>query len=249
MFLDWFKLNIDSSAGTKATTGIRLEGRKGLLKNRQAFVRPLMVPSALTSFFVSSHRSYCTAETTVSKQTTKKSQPKQPQVSIGVLDIRVGRILHIERHPQADTLYVEKIDVGEAEPRTIISGLVKYKTEDELKGKLVLVLCNLPPKEMRGISSNGMLLAAAKQIGESGETKVEIIEPPQNATAGEKLVFEGEYQEVIPAISGNRLDKILKRCKIDENGLPVFTSGDGRVVPFTTSAGACQSKLTDATIS
>lgn len=47
-------------------------------------------------------------------------------VDIGRLDLRVGRILKVEKHPDADSLYVEQIDVGEDKPRTVISGLVKH---------------------------------------------------------------------------------------------------------------------------
>ena len=47
-------------------------------------------------------------------------------IDIGRIDLRVGRIVQCEKHPDADALYLEKIDVGEAQPRTVISGLVKW---------------------------------------------------------------------------------------------------------------------------
>lgn len=47
-------------------------------------------------------------------------------IDIGRLDLRVGRILKAEKHPDADALYVEQIDVGEEKPRTVISGLVRF---------------------------------------------------------------------------------------------------------------------------
>jgi aminoacyl tRNA synthase complex-interacting multifunctional protein 1 len=53
---------------------------------------------------------------------------------LDLLDIRVGKILKAWKHPEADSLYVEEVDVGEAEgPRTICSGLVKYVPEEELQ--------------------------------------------------------------------------------------------------------------------
>lgn len=58
----------------------------------------------------------------------------------------------ISRHPEADSLYVEKIDVGEGEeegPRTIVSGLVNFCEESDLLGKDVVVLCNLKPVNMK----------------------------------------------------------------------------------------------------
>jgi tRNA-binding EMAP/Myf-like protein len=54
----------------------------------------------------------------------------------GLLDIRVGRVVKAWLHPEADTLYVEEVDVGEEQPRTICSGLVKYLSLDQLQVKM-----------------------------------------------------------------------------------------------------------------
>ncbi len=80
---------------------------------------------------------------------------------LGVLEVRIGRIVEVSQHPEADQLYVEKVDVGEAEPRTIVSGLVKYCSLDDLRGRKVVVLCNLKPRPLRGVVSHGMLLCAS----------------------------------------------------------------------------------------
>lgn len=47
-------------------------------------------------------------------------------INISKVDIRVGKILSVAKHPEADSLYVEQIDLGEAKPRNVCSGLVKY---------------------------------------------------------------------------------------------------------------------------
>lgn len=65
------------------------------------------------------------------------------------------------QHPDADSLFVEKIDVGEAKPRTVVSGLVQFVPKEELQDRLVVVLCNLKPQKMRGVESQGMLLCAS----------------------------------------------------------------------------------------
>jgi methionine--tRNA ligase beta chain len=80
---------------------------------------------------------------------------------VGALEIRIGRILEVNLHPEADTLYVSKVDVGESEPRTIVSGLVKYCSVEDLRGRRVVVLCNLKPRPLRGVMSQGMLLCAS----------------------------------------------------------------------------------------
>lgn len=78
------------------------------------------------------------------------------------LDIRVGRIVDVKMHPDADSLYVEQIDLGEGEPRTVISGLAKFVPIEEMNNRLVAVVCNLKPAKMRGIESKGMVLCASK---------------------------------------------------------------------------------------
>ncbi|CAM9693120.1 unnamed protein product [Heterosigma akashiwo] len=83
----------------------------------------------------------------------KEEAPKKPQhtgeqTELSRLEMRTGKILEISKHPEADKLYVEKIDLGEASgPRTIVSGLVEYLREDELLGKEVIVLANLKPSD------------------------------------------------------------------------------------------------------
>lgn len=80
------------------------------------------------------------------------------------LDIRVGKIVEVSKHPDADSLYVEKIDLGEAVPRTIVSGLAKYVPIEQMKDRSVAVLCNLKPAKMRGVESQGMVLCASTYV-------------------------------------------------------------------------------------
>jgi len=75
------------------------------------------------------------------------------------LEIKVGRVLSVDNHPNADKLMLIRVDVGEAVPRTLVAGLKDYYKNEELAGKLVAVLTNLQPARFRGIESNGMLLA------------------------------------------------------------------------------------------
>lgn len=81
---------------------------------------------------------------TAKKEKTKKSAEAKPKVSapadaeisISRLDIRVGLITKVQKHPDADSLYVEEIDVGEPRPRTVVSGLVKYIPLEEMQVSL-----------------------------------------------------------------------------------------------------------------
>ena len=76
------------------------------------------------------------------------------------VDLVVGKVLECKDHPDADKLLVFTVDIGEENPRTIISGIKKWYKPDELVGKNVIVVKNLAPRKMRGIESQGMILSA-----------------------------------------------------------------------------------------
>ncbi len=76
------------------------------------------------------------------------------------LALRTGVIVQADRHPNADRLLVLKVDVGEAEPRTIVAGIAAVYAPDQLVGQPIIVVVNLKPAKLRGVESNGMLLAA-----------------------------------------------------------------------------------------
>ncbi len=81
------------------------------------------------------------------------------------MELKVGRVLSVEDHPNADKLMVIRVDLGEETPRTTVAGLKQYYSGEELEGKLVVVVANLEPAQLRGVRSEGMLLAA--QAGET----------------------------------------------------------------------------------
>ena len=77
------------------------------------------------------------------------------------LDLRVAKIVSVKDHPNADKLYVVELDVGEK--RTVCAGLKESYTKEELKDKLVVLVYNLQPADLRGVESQGMILAAVKK--------------------------------------------------------------------------------------
>ncbi len=87
-----------------------------------------------------------------------------PQVSYDEfkkVEMVVGLVQTVEPHPNADKLYVMKVDIGEAEPRQLVAGLRPYYPDAQaLVGKRIIVVANLAPAKLRGVESNGMLLAA-----------------------------------------------------------------------------------------
>lgn len=75
----------------------------------------------------------------------KEAPPAELPVDIGRLDLRIAKVEDVQRHPDADTLYVLKINCGEDKPRTVCSGLVKHVPIEELRDRIVMLLCNLKP--------------------------------------------------------------------------------------------------------
>ncbi|MFH1867662.1 MAG: methionine--tRNA ligase subunit beta [Candidatus Omnitrophota bacterium] len=76
------------------------------------------------------------------------------------LDIRTAKIIDVRDHPSADKLYVVDVEIGE-DKRQIVAGIKKYYTPQDLIGKNIAVITNLEPALIRGVESNGMLLAAS----------------------------------------------------------------------------------------
>lgn len=87
---------------------------------------------------------------------TKEQKPaaEEPPVDVGRLDLRIGKVEDVERHPDADSLYVLKINSGEEKPRTVCSGLVKHISIGELQNKTVMLLCNLKPVKVSKYTSS-----------------------------------------------------------------------------------------------
>lgn len=97
------------------------------------------------------------------------------------VDMRIGRITSVEDHPNADKLYVIKVDLG-GEERQTVAGLKGYYTPDQLQGKLAVVVANLEPAVLRGVESQGMLLAC--QDG----PRVMLLQPDGDAAPGVRVL-------------------------------------------------------------
>lgn len=110
--------------------------------------------------------------------------------------LKTAKIISIEKHPDADKLYIEKLDDGSGTERTILSGLVPFLKEEELLGKTVIIADNLKPRKMRGIESRGMLLAASR-FDADGKEYVEVLEAPW-APPGTPVLLEGDVSPYTP---------------------------------------------------
>ena len=97
------------------------------------------------------------------------------------IDLRVAKIIKVEDVEGADKLYKLTIDVGsEIGKRTICAGIKEFYSKDELKAKKIIVFINLEPRKIRGIESQGMLLAAVSE----NEKDVVLLTPEKEAKPG-----------------------------------------------------------------
>merc|ERR1719312_1116177 len=146
-----------------------------------------------------------------------KAAPETDEIIPSRLNMKVGRIVEVGRHPDAEKLYVEKIDLGEPSPRTIVSGLVDFVPEDQMKDRMVVVLCNLKPAKMRGVESNGMVLCSSRD----DPKEVDPIAPPPGSKPGDKVYVEG-YE------TGNPDEVLNPKKKVwDQLAVDLKSSGEG----------------------
>lgn len=178
----------------------------------------------------------------------KKEKAPKPQkapaaaapLSPSLIDLRVGHILKAVNHPDADSLYVSTIAMGDPAGedttefegqicRTVCSGLNGLIPLAEMQGRKVVVVCNLKPVKMRGIKSSAMVLAASPRLkeGEADDHKgpVELVAPPEGAKAGERVFFEG-WGDSKPE------GQLNPKKKIWETFQPGFTTTDALEVAF-----------------
>ena len=107
------------------------------------------------------------------------------------LAARAGVVRSVAVHPSADKLYVLEVDVGEAQPRTVVAGLRPSYRPEELTGQAVVLLANLAPRTIRRMTSQGMILAA-----DAGERSV-ILAPPSGTAPGTYLTGAGAGDRTI----------------------------------------------------
>ncbi|MBN1685302.1 MAG: methionine--tRNA ligase [Spirochaetales bacterium] len=163
---------IAGQLGTSATGWESL----GKLEGLSAIGRPEILFTRLEDDFISQLKTRFSG--------TQADRAEKPEAKFsGSVELRAAKIISVERHPKADKLYIETIDLG-SETRQIVSGLVGHYDEDGLLGKTIVLVSNLKPAKLRGVESQGMLLAAKK-----GDT-VEVLFV-KDAQPGEPVHLEG----------------------------------------------------------
>jgi len=172
------------------------------------------MPAAVQADNTACSASTPTESCTQQQHKKKEKKPKQedskatlslaPELPLDIsrLDLRIGRIAFPQKHADAETLYVLEVDIGEAIPRTVVSGLVKHIPMAKLWSRYAVFLCNLKPVRMRGVMSTAMLMCG------STPDLVEIIDPPEGVKPGQRVV--------VPQFTGTPDDQLNPKKKIFE---------------------------------
>lgn len=175
----------------------------------------------------------------------QKAPPAETPLSPCLIDLRVGHILRAIPHPNADSLYISTINCGDPPDapntsldeaagltvRTVCSGLNGLIPLADLQDRLIVAVCNLKPVTMRGVKSAAMVLAASPRLGPGEEDihkgPVELVNPPKDAKAGERVYFEGW--------EGDPEGQLNPKKKVWETLQPGFTTTGGLEVGFDAS--------------
>jgi methionyl-tRNA synthetase len=160
-----------------------------------------------------------------------KKLEKKVEDIFSILNLRVAHIADAAPHPNADKLYVLQLDVGTDEKRQLVAGMKPYYSPEQLKGKHIIFISNLKPANIRGIESNGMMLAAEK------DGAVKALESPE-AHAGDQVFVEGitPKTEQITIDDFQKIKMTTKNKAAVYNGKPLKTHKGNVVVDLPDGA-------------
>ncbi|KAH3671743.1 hypothetical protein OGAPHI_000448 [Ogataea philodendri] len=134
-----------------------------------------------------------------------------------LLELRVGRIIDVQKHESADKLYVSKIQLNEEQSPKIVqvcSGLVDYMSMNSLLDSRVCVAANLKKAKLRGAVSEAMVLAAS----DANDTKVELVVPPNSVPLGTLLYFKNHKPtDPFKTLNTKQRDRILDNLYTNSN--------------------------------
>ena len=199
---------IASYLGTEVSGFSDLSVLKGVsvVRNPEILFKRLEDPQIeeLRSRFSGSQKERQERAETEAGQIEKKPKEEWVEKFVSSVTLQVAKIVKIERHPQAEKLYIETVNTG-TEELQIVSGLVPHYKEEELLGKQIILVKNLKPAKLRGVLSQGMLLAAEE------EGVVEVLFAP-DAPPGTRVLPEGVSLESLPLEN----QWPLKEISIDE---------------------------------
>ena len=156
------------------------------------------------------------------------------------LDLRVATILTVAPHPTESRLAVLTIDVGEPEPRKVVSGIADYIDAHTAIGRCVLCMCNLKAGDIKGVDSNGRLLVATDP---ADDKKKEVVWVEGAGVVGGERVHVVRGVECDGVLAPKNLHRILKGLRTDGEGVVMYED-----LPIETSAGKVKVSIKNGTV-
>ena len=158
--LDWGQLPPDQKIGQIAPVFMRIDAKSAIERMRELEEIETARQAKLLGKGVPAK-----AEASENEGTLAPPSPKIDVDDFFKVDLRVGKVLSAEPVKGADKLLHMKVDIGEPEPRTIVAGIALVYKPDEMVGRKVVIVANLQPRKLRGIESNGMIVAGSLEGG------------------------------------------------------------------------------------
>ncbi|XP_024083738.1 aminoacyl tRNA synthase complex-interacting multifunctional protein 1 [Cimex lectularius] len=157
-------------------------------------------------------------KTKVQQAPKKETNEVDAPVDVGRLDLKVGQIVEIKKHPDADSLYVEQINIGKPAAITVVSGLVKHVPIEEMENRMVVILGNLKPVKMRGVTSEAMVMCA------STPDKVEVLSPPIGSSPGDVITVSGYKHNPDPVLNPKKkiFETVAPDLKTDSDCIATY---------------------------
>lgn len=135
-----------------------------------------------------------------SKKPAQPAQPKKPQEDnrdpFSFIDVRIGKIVKVWPHPNAEKLYCEEIDIGNNTIKRVVTGVREYVPIDQMQDRHVVVFTNIKPSKIRGEPSESMVFAGSN----ADHTVVELLDPPADAPIGTRVVCGDFVQGEVPGV-------------------------------------------------
>ncbi|HJO01345.1 MAG TPA: hypothetical protein QF458_00305, partial [Candidatus Woesearchaeota archaeon] len=158
---------------------------------------------------------------------------EEAKEELSPLNLKVAEIIEVKDHPNADKLYVLQINLG-TEKKQLVAGIKEFYSKGEMKNKKIIVVTNLKHAKLRGIESQGMLLAAEDNKGNVGLLTVKQSEPGDDVRFGnlensnKELSFDSFQKLKIESRQGKVFFNDLK-LKTDKEAISVEKVKDGKV--------------------
>lgn len=159
-------------------------GRPDLLPGGHSLSEPKLLFEKIEDDVIATQITKLEAKKKAAESATAPVDPLKPEIVIddfSKLDIRIGRVVAAEKMPKSDKLLKLTVDSG-LDTRTILSGIAKHYSPEEMVGKQVTFIANLAPRKMMGLESRGMILMAEDKDG-----KLKLVQPDGDVSAGSKV--------------------------------------------------------------